>query len=256
MAVSKRVRYEVLRRDNNTCRYCHATDTPLTIDHVIPTALGGTDDPSNLVAACKECNAGKSSAAPDEKLVAQVNEDTLRWADAVRKAAIAMLRGDEALRERLDAIGEYWDNLIPEYRRNQPRFRLPSDWRQVVAGLLAAGLPDSMVLDSMDVGASRANLDNVFRYVIGVANNKLAKLHEDAAALLSAADKTGQPEQDAELGWGNRAWRKGYLCALDHIQRYESGDPTLWESPPISAFQYRSLAMVVDAEGMSWVASA
>lgn len=57
MAVSKRTRFEVLRRDNHTCRYCGqaAPDVKLTVDHVTPVALGGTDDPANLVTACAEC---------------------------------------------------------------------------------------------------------------------------------------------------------------------------------------------------------
>lgn len=58
MAVSKRLRYEILRRDNHTCRYCGATapDVKLTVDHVVPVALGGSDVPTNLVAACDACN--------------------------------------------------------------------------------------------------------------------------------------------------------------------------------------------------------
>lgn len=58
MTVSKRIRFEVLRRDNYTCRYCggSAPDVKLTVDHVMPVALG---DPTNLVTACKDCNAGK-----------------------------------------------------------------------------------------------------------------------------------------------------------------------------------------------------
>ena len=55
MAVSKRTRFEVLRRDDYTCRYCRSTENPLTIDHVVPEALGGGNDPSNLVAACRDC---------------------------------------------------------------------------------------------------------------------------------------------------------------------------------------------------------
>ena len=41
MAVSKRLRYEILRRDNHTCRYCgeSAPDVKLTIDHVVPVSL-------------------------------------------------------------------------------------------------------------------------------------------------------------------------------------------------------------------------
>lgn len=54
MSVSKRLRFEILRRDNHACRYCGATaaEGPLTIDHVLAVALGGTDEASNLVTAC------------------------------------------------------------------------------------------------------------------------------------------------------------------------------------------------------------
>jgi hypothetical protein len=232
-AISRRLRFEILRRDNNTCRYCHATDTPLVIDHVKPVALGGTDDPSNLVAACKDCNAGKTSTSPDGALVAEVSDEQMRWAAAVKAAADAMLAGDDALRKRLDAIGDYWDSLIPEYRRSQPRYRLPSDWRQTIAGLLTAGLPDVMVLDSMDVAASRANLDNIFRYVIGVANNKLAKLHESATGLLA------QPT----------TYDHGTL-PVDHPYRegFRVGFEAAWEEPEVAAgaHMFMCLSRVVD----------
>ena len=51
MAISKRTRFEVLRRDNYTCRYCRSTESELTLDHVTPVALGGTDEITNLGAA-------------------------------------------------------------------------------------------------------------------------------------------------------------------------------------------------------------
>lgn len=57
-----RDRYAVLARDHFTCRYCgaRAPGVELRVDHVIPLAKGGTDDPSNLVTACEPCNSGKS----------------------------------------------------------------------------------------------------------------------------------------------------------------------------------------------------
>ena len=38
MAVTKRTRYEVLRRDGHACRYCGqmAPDVKLAVDHVVP----------------------------------------------------------------------------------------------------------------------------------------------------------------------------------------------------------------------------
>ena len=89
MTVTKRVRFEVMRRDGHACRYCGsiAPDVKLTIDHVIPVALGGTDKPDNLVTACADCNAGKTSTAPDAALVDEVSAETLRWARALSRAS-------------------------------------------------------------------------------------------------------------------------------------------------------------------------
>lgn len=89
MAISRRLRYEILRRDNHTCRYCggSAPDVKLTVDHVVPLALGGGDDPTNLATACQACNAGKSSSAPDAPLVDDVRQDALRWGRAIELAA-------------------------------------------------------------------------------------------------------------------------------------------------------------------------
>ncbi len=59
--LSPALRWDVLSRDAFACRYCgrRAPDVELVIDHVIPVVEGGTDAPSNLAAACSECNAGK-----------------------------------------------------------------------------------------------------------------------------------------------------------------------------------------------------
>lgn len=89
MAVTKRLRFEILRRDNHQCRYCgaKAPDVPLRVDHVIPIALGGSDDPTNLVTACEPCNTGKSSIPLDAPLVEAVANDAIRWGKALQHAA-------------------------------------------------------------------------------------------------------------------------------------------------------------------------
>ncbi len=62
-AISPRIRWEILERDDFTCRYCgsRAPDVVLHLDHVEPLAFGGSDDPSNLVAACETCNLSKAA---------------------------------------------------------------------------------------------------------------------------------------------------------------------------------------------------
>lgn len=65
-------RFEVLRRDNFTCRYCgrKAPSVRLQVDHVVPWSAGGGDNLSNLVTACEECNRGKSA-----KLLGDTRDD-------------------------------------------------------------------------------------------------------------------------------------------------------------------------------------
>lgn len=53
-----KTRLMILERDNYTCAYCGREATE--VDHILAKANGGTDEPSNLVAACKPCNGLKS----------------------------------------------------------------------------------------------------------------------------------------------------------------------------------------------------
>ncbi len=56
----------VLIRDGFRCAYCGAQKTPLTIDHIIPRARGGTTCFENCVASCRSCNTRKGSRIPSE----------------------------------------------------------------------------------------------------------------------------------------------------------------------------------------------
>lgn len=70
MPIKNSVRFDVLRRDNFTCRYCGAQAGPgvvLHIDHVFPVAHGGTNEFGNLVTCCQQCNSGKSCVPLGER---------------------------------------------------------------------------------------------------------------------------------------------------------------------------------------------
>lgn len=60
--LSKKIRFEVFKRDNFTCQYCgkKSPDVILHVDHIIPVSKGGNNDLINLITACKDCNLGKS----------------------------------------------------------------------------------------------------------------------------------------------------------------------------------------------------
>lgn len=59
--ISKKIRFEVFKRDKFTCQYCgrQAPDVILEVDHIKPIADNGTNDIMNLITACFDCNRGK-----------------------------------------------------------------------------------------------------------------------------------------------------------------------------------------------------
>jgi len=59
------IQWQVYRRVGFKCEYCGG-ERPLTIDHYVPVELGGTDELSNLKAACRSCNKRKGNMSPDE----------------------------------------------------------------------------------------------------------------------------------------------------------------------------------------------
>lgn len=111
MTVSKRLRFEILRRDNHACRYCggSAPDVVLQVDHVTPVALGGSDDPANLVAACKDCNTGKSSIPADAQVVADVSDLAVKMAAAMKQVAEMRAAELDSAFELVDWFTAEWE---------------------------------------------------------------------------------------------------------------------------------------------------
>lgn len=65
IAISKKTRFEVFKRDGFSCQYCgaHPPAVILHVDHINPVALGGINHMDNYVTACQPCNLGKSATS-------------------------------------------------------------------------------------------------------------------------------------------------------------------------------------------------
>ena len=72
----REIRQRILERDHYTCAYCGTEATQ--VDHIIARNNGGTDDPSNLVAACAPCNNKKS-----DKYLTRVPFVRKEWLDLI-----------------------------------------------------------------------------------------------------------------------------------------------------------------------------
>lgn len=223
MAISKRLRFEVLRRDNHACRYCGrtATETKLTVDHVVPTALGGNDEPGNLAAACRDCNSGKSANTPDAPIVEDVATDALRWARAMQQAADVALAN---LDRRVDLRGQFvsrWN----DWKSGEHTMPMPPGWQLSIDNILAAGLPMDLLRECIDIamGAPNVHSDNRFRYMCGVAWRRVAEIQEGASR------RVADMGQAAELHLSTNQVIGIAIEAIDRLVGHITGDETLQE---------------------------
>lgn len=186
--ITRRVRFEVLRRDGHTCRYCGAAapDVPLTVDHVIPRALGGSDDPSNLVTACQPCNAGKGSTSPDEHVVAEVDAASLLFAKAMERAA-ELRRGDTAVIDaqvaKFDAEWNRWfytdsDGVKHKVERDK-------GWQDSIARFLSLSLDVDDLIKFVRVAMNtKVSAYETWRYFCGCCWHEITDRQELARRLI------------------------------------------------------------------------
>lgn len=204
MAVSKRLRAEIFRRDNHTCRYCGASapDVKITIDHVTPTALGGSDKPENLVTACADCNSGKAATPPGAPLVQDVTNDTVRWAEAMKAAASLQAGKSAEVDEFVESIECQWtaswyedpaaDDTSTPYRHPGRRYAYrPADWADTVRRWMEAGLDLSTVQSAVTKARQndRVPFDEEWRYTCGICWGILRDRQEIARQILAASDE-------------------------------------------------------------------
>jgi hypothetical protein len=56
---------QVAQRAGHRCEYCHAPEAvfnfPFEVEHVLPTARGGSDSEVNLALSCRSCNLHKAA---------------------------------------------------------------------------------------------------------------------------------------------------------------------------------------------------
>ena len=93
-------RFHIFVRDKFRCQYCATKFQPadLTLDHILPSSRGGSDEPENLATSCRRCNQRKGNRTPDE-------------------ARMPLLATPSALRYGLDqALLQRQAEVYPEWR--------------------------------------------------------------------------------------------------------------------------------------------
>jgi len=210
MSIRPSVRFDVFKRDSFTCAYCgrRSPDVTLEVDHIIPVAEGGSDDPENLITACWDCNRGKGTtplevepqAIPDLEERAELVRERERQLRIYHEA-----KAEEATRrkEQLAVVYEHWFTAAEV--DEMPRGCMPytSTLRKYI-DLLG---PDE-VMDAMQIAWDHADgwiKPSTARYFVGVLKHKHAEA-EDRIANCNICGKRLilKPGDDSAAGWAHQ----------------------------------------------------
>jgi hypothetical protein len=119
-ALSKRIRFEVFKRDRFTCQYCggRPPDVLLQVDHIVAVGQGGSNEPDNLATSCVACNAGKSdkglgATLPviDEMARLEAMQEMAERATLLKQEKTVAQVHRQAETEVVEAVQGWWEDI-------------------------------------------------------------------------------------------------------------------------------------------------
>lgn len=169
-AISKKLRFDVFKRDAFTCQYCgaHPPQAVLHVDHIVPVAEGGPTDIDNLATSCESCNLGKGA-----RLLSSVPQSLAEKAVEVSERE-EQLRGYheiiETKRRRLEQ--ECWK--IVDELMGGPQESAPKDWMLSIRRFIES-LGVHSVFEAAEIANAKGPYDDNkrFRYFCGICWNRI-----------------------------------------------------------------------------------
>lgn len=170
--ISKRMRFEVFKRDSFSCQYCgkSAPDVILEVDHVEPVSKGGKTTLLNLVTSCYECNRGKSNIKLSDNSVIEKQKKSLLELSIKQEQLKMLLKWRSGLLniedQEIKAMQDNWSRLS-NYTLTDTGVQIIKKLRKEF-GLLS-------VLESMDIATKYFDYNNnkVTKESVEIAFNKV-----------------------------------------------------------------------------------
>ncbi|MGA2774931.1 MAG: HNH endonuclease signature motif containing protein [Candidatus Omnitrophota bacterium] len=184
--MNKKLRFEVFKRDNFTCKYCGRIPPVaiLEVDHIIPVCEGGKEDMSNYVTSCFDCNKGKGKV-----LLSKIGSK-IDYSEENAKLEEGRLQLEEyrkflkqvtkSLEKQVEEVNSYW-NLKDNYK-----FSLSESGKVSIRKFLKF-LPPEKIKEAIEIACNKfpkitkENVEKRFSYMCGILHNWKAELTGDTS---------------------------------------------------------------------------
>jgi len=169
LSISKKLRFDVFKRDSFTCQYCgrSAPEITLEIDHLQPVSAGGKNEMMNLVTSCYDCNRGKGARLLSDDASIKKQKAQLDMLNDRREQLKMML----AWKEELSNLVEEQIFEIECLIKKLSRLSLTDIGRQDVRSLIKRfGFME--VYESTEIAFTKYEGDYAFKKIGGVCYNR------------------------------------------------------------------------------------
>lgn len=172
MAITKKIRFEVFKRDGFACAYCgkNPPSVTLEIDHIHPKSRKGNDDINNLITACFDCNRGKKNILLD-KIPGKIqdNLDVLKEQEEQLKSYRRFISKIERRIKR--DINDIDNIYISQYQK----WSFSDSFRNISLKYFLKKLPKHEVEEALHIAIARFPKDEntVIKYFCGICWRKI-----------------------------------------------------------------------------------
>jgi hypothetical protein len=163
MSISKKIRFEVFKRDGFVCQYCgkHPPEATLEVDHIQPVSKKGTDDINNLITSCFDCNRGKTNielkripnSLKDNKEILEERE--LQYIEYHKILA----KIDRRINNEIESVTLIFEKTFINFNRT-----LTDEFKKTTIRKFLNTLGISEVKDAMEIATSKFNETKITRY--------------------------------------------------------------------------------------------
>jgi hypothetical protein len=163
--LSKKLRFDVFKRDFFKCQYCGATPPAVVLeaDHIHPVSQGGKDRIDNLITACFDCNRGKGAG-----LLSSV-PDSLADRTVMMKEKLDQMKAFQRLINAKRKLEEQQiDDVQSAFKIHFDGHSFNPKFRESVR-LFLSKLPAYVVVDYMHLACTRIpRMNDAVKYFCGI----------------------------------------------------------------------------------------
>ena len=174
MSISKKIRFEVFKRDAFKCAYCGKTppEVVIEVDHIQPRSRKGSDDINNLITACFDCNRGKKNI-PLKIIPSKINENL----KILKEKELQVKEYRKFIEKIQHRINKDIEDIAQIYREQYKGRDFSENFKKISIKKFLELLPKYEVEDSLRQSINKIPYDNnrVISYFCGVCWKKIKK---------------------------------------------------------------------------------